>query len=604
MATNPFLTGMQAGVRSLAPTVVKKTIAPVQQLKKPIVPVQQRPLAPVQQQSQSPVLGQTSKGIDFDTSHPEVQSFLQQYPNVSPEAAVGIVASRNLGPSQAPPPSTTPSLPQETPSVSPVTPQQQPQQPTTVNSYIADLLNQMKMSDQSQKDLQGLSANLGRDRFSAISNVTPTDLRSLSPDRQSSLRNLDVRGIDNEVARIEADIKNRQQDRQNLLDMLQVQQRQQEIDANNKYRQMELDAKNKGTAAEGFTLGEGQQRFDAQGNLIAKGSQKQEGITPYQQAQLDIEREKMTQGKAPNVDQSKARQFAVSANNANKVLDTVGYDPGWIEIWKPSLFKGAKREQFEQAARAFVNSVLRRESGATITDDEFKNKYKELIPLQGEGTEVKEQKAAARSAAVKSITEAGGQGFSVDDSGGDALDNALKANGIPGFNNDLSTSLNGLNQSSLKKLTNGVTKLAKIGLGTITGIDGSSLWKAGLDFQLKGGKGAPVPSPFTGTVVFAGQNKGFGNQVKVRLSDGNELWLSHLDSINVTSGSKINAGQLIGTQGNTGSVLGGSGEKLTKQQVAQGRGTHLDLTMKKPNGQYYTAREVAALLGDQRIQMT
>lgn len=108
------------------------------------------------------------------------------------------------------------------------------------------------------------------------------------------------------------------------------------------------------------------------------------------------------------VDQAKARQFAVSAKNADEILNTNEYDPGIIELsFMPNVLKGEKRQVFEQAARAFVNSVLRRESGATITDSEFTNKYRELIPQAGDGDDVKANKRLARAAAVMSIQEAG-----------------------------------------------------------------------------------------------------------------------------------------------------------------------------------------------------
>ncbi len=115
----------------------------------------------------------------------------------------------------------------------------------------------------------------------------------------------------------------------------------------------------------------------------------------------------------PTVEESKARQFAVAAENADRVLAEIGYDPGLIEISQlPNVFKGEKRQQFEQAARAFVNATLRRESGATITDSEFTNKYKELIDQAGDSPAVKLQKADARRAAVQSIKEAGRLGTS------------------------------------------------------------------------------------------------------------------------------------------------------------------------------------------------
>lgn len=112
---------------------------------------------------------------------------------------------------------------------------------------------------------------------------------------------------------------------------------------------------------------------------------------------------------SPTVDQSKARQFAVAAENANNILNNSNYKLGAIENpYIPNALKSQDRQTFEQAARAFVNATLRRESGATITDSEFLNKYRELIPAAGDGEKVLAQKAQARAAAVQTIKEAGG----------------------------------------------------------------------------------------------------------------------------------------------------------------------------------------------------
>ena len=131
-----------------------------------------------------------------------------------------------------------------------------------------------------------------------------------------------------------------------------------------------------------------------------------------------------------------------------------------------------------------------------------------------------------------------------------------------------------------------------IGSGTITGLNGSDLWAWGLDFVLAGGKGAEVKTPFIGEVIFAGENGGFGNQVKVKTASGEEIWLSHLNDISVKVGETVNEESVVGTQGNTGSVYSTSG----------GDGTHLDITIKKPDGSFYKANEVASLLGYQGQQ--
>jgi biotin carboxyl carrier protein len=121
-------------------------------------------------------------------------------------------------------------------------------------------------------------------------------------------------------------------------------------------------------------------------------------------------------------------------------------------------------------------------------------------------------------------------------------------------------------------------------LGNVTGIDGSPLWKWGLDIDLK--KGDPVKSPVSGKVLAVANNGGFGKQVKVRGADGNEYWFSHLDGYSVKVGDTINKGQVVGLGGNTGKTIALGG----------GDGSHLDLTVKDKNGNYIPPRQIKSLL--------
>ncbi len=132
-----------------------------------------------------------------------------------------------------------------------------------------------------------------------------------------------------------------------------------------------------------------------------------------------------------------------------------------------------------------------------------------------------------------------------------------------GFNNELQTSSKG----------------SVLGLGQITAF-GSPLWKHGLDIDLK--IGDPVPSPVSGKVVFVGKNGGFGNQVRIETAKGNILWLSHLDGFDVKIGDVITKGSTIGKGGNTGRTIPGAG----------GDGSHLDLTVKKKDGTFFTPEEI------------
>src|SRR3990167_1182928 len=118
-----------------------------------------------------------------------------------------------------------------------------------------------------------------------------------------------------------------------------------------------------------------------------------------------------------------------------------------------------------------------------------------------------------------------------------------------------------------------------LGLGAVTGY-GSPYWKHGLDIDLKIGDSVPAPS--AGKVIAAGYNGGFGNQVKIETSQGNIVWLSHLDSIDVDVGDSIRQGQPVGKGGNTGNVI----------PMGGGDGSHLDLTVQKPNGSYFSPKEI------------
>lgn len=142
---------------------------------------------------------------------------------------------------------------------------------------------------------------------------------------------------------------------------------------------------------------------------------------------------------------------------------------------------------------------------------------------------------------------------------------------------------------STPNISTGATSTSLMGNLTVTAANGSNSWTNGLDVVLAGGKGAAVSYPFsdTGTVIAAGQNGGFGNQVKIKTSAGDEIWFSHLNNINVKAGDKVTSGTFIGAQGNSGNVYSANG----------GDGTHLDITMKDKNGNFYTPQQVSSIIG-------
>lgn len=115
--------------------------------------------------------------------------------------------------------------------------------------------------------------------------------------------------------------------------------------------------------------------------------------------------------------------------------------------------------------------------------------------------------------------------------------------------------------------------------GTITAYgsyedDGTPIWPPGLDIQLEGLKDAAITLPYDIDVNFVGENGGFGNQVRGVLTsgpyEGQEVWLSHLDSFEVSTG-EWDAGTVLGFQGATGTTRGPTG-------------VHVDITMPNENG--------------------
>lgn len=73
-----------------------------------------------------------------------------------------------------------------------------------------------------------------------------------------------------------------------------------------------------------------------------------------------------------------------------------------------------------------------------------------------------------------------------------------------------------------------------------------------------GAKGTPIVAPASGVIVKAGWDTTGGNRVTVQDGCGWHYYHAHLDSIAVSVGQSVNAGDLIGTLGNSGSAQGTS----------------------------------------------
>lgn len=79
-------------------------------------------------------------------------------------------------------------------------------------------------------------------------------------------------------------------------------------------------------------------------------------------------------------------------------------------------------------------------------------------------------------------------------------------------------------------------------------------YHTGIDFN--GETGDPIMAVAGGLVTYAGYEGAYGFKTVVTLADGTEIWYAHQDSLSVTTGDRVEAGQVIGTVGATGNVTG------------------------------------------------
>lgn len=68
--------------------------------------------------------------------------------------------------------------------------------------------------------------------------------------------------------------------------------------------------------------------------------------------------------------------------------------------------------------------------------------------------------------------------------------------------------------------------------------------------------GTPIVSMSSGTVIFAGGDGAFGNKVEIEYWDGTVSYYAHMDTISVSVGQQVAAGERVGTSGNSGRSTG------------------------------------------------
>ena len=115
--------------------------------------------------------------------------------------------------------------------------------------------------------------------------------------------------------------------------------------------------------------------------------------------------------------QGKAAQFASRARQADKNFNDTGKVPGTLSRAADGLMFGlgnyaipGKTQAALQAEKEFIRTaVLRADSGAAISDGEYKSYGETFFPRPGDSEEVVQQKAAARQRAVEGLEGVAGK---------------------------------------------------------------------------------------------------------------------------------------------------------------------------------------------------
>ena len=124
-----------------------------------------------------------------------------------------------------------------------------------------------------------------------------------------------------------------------------------------------------------------------------------------------------------NKDQSDAVGFSkrlIFNEGVIKKLDSKGYDGTGLfdNTWQPEFYKDDDRKAYESAKKNWIAAILRKESGAAISNDEYKNADKQYFPQEYDGASVLDQKKKLREIELKSmLLSAGPVGSSMVDDG-------------------------------------------------------------------------------------------------------------------------------------------------------------------------------------------
>jgi hypothetical protein len=127
---------------------------------------------------------------------------------------------------------------------------------------------------------------------------------------------------------------------------------------------------------------------------------------------LELERTKAAKEKEPAAPQFLAATYARRMEQSEQVFDRLaqeGYNrtERKLEGVLPGELQSAARRANDQAEKNFINAILRRESGAAISEGEYANAEQQYFPRPGDDVDVVAQKKANRQQALAGLQAEG-----------------------------------------------------------------------------------------------------------------------------------------------------------------------------------------------------
>lgn len=172
-----------------------------------------------------------------------------------------------------------------------------------------------------------------------------------------------------------------------------------------------------------LALNQSKQDFDTKRDQ-EKFQQEKDLLGMKQSGEKDLAQTKI-ENKAPKdatADERTSALFAARAKDAanlSKQIEDSGYQPSsyGAALRTTDLpvvgMVGANSDDrsYNQAKRSFISAVLRKESGAAISNQEYANEGKKYFPEPGDGPQQIAQKAAERDRAIQTLITASGPAY-------------------------------------------------------------------------------------------------------------------------------------------------------------------------------------------------